>query len=69
MQRFYFYTQFKLGKSPRVIYQQLATVWGDKSAQYCSIARWCEKIRNNDFLVLLITSELRDLFPQQHLKM
>ena len=41
---------FKLGKSPRVIHQQLATVWGDKAVQYRSIARWCEKIRNNDFV-------------------
>ena len=50
MQRFYVYTQFKLGKSPRVIHQQLATVWGYQAVQYCSIAQWCEKIRNNDFV-------------------
>ena len=54
MQRYSFYTQFKLGKSPTVIHQQLGTVWGDKAVQYCSIARWCEKLGITISLVLLI---------------
>ena len=44
------YTQFQFGKSPTVIHQQLATVWGDKAVQYRSTGRWCEKIRNNDLV-------------------
>ena len=43
MFRFYVYTEKQRGCTPKAIYKNMSTVWGDKIPGYSTIYAWCTK--------------------------